>query len=115
MDNQDQLQGDDDYDDVIGEGSAGDGPEVEWAEWMRHFIKRKNENLPASGWRKCNHNWLLIYDYIMLPKVDYESAAAKLFADLNAGFDAVFILCGRKVCRIRPGTDLRVGDLPDAV
>lgn len=57
--NQDRLQGDDDYKDVIGEGWAGDEPEVEWAEWMRHCIKDKNKNLSAPDWDRFNHNWLL--------------------------------------------------------
>ena len=82
---------------------------------MRHFIKKKNENISNPDWGKFGHNWLLMYENIYRPNVDYEKAAERLFDGLESGFGEVFVLCERKMCRITPGNDFRVDDHPYAV
>lgn len=74
-------------DEPCGEGWKDDEPEREWAQWMMDCSLAKTEDFNKPGFKKCDENWLLIYDNLPLQLVqieDIQDATEYLMVKLNS-------------------------------
>ena len=75
----------------------GDAPERQWAAAMAHFIERKTLVANKIGFKRCDRNWLAIYNNWNAPALKRDKAGKMLLARQELGqglahFDRVYIL-----------------------
>jgi len=82
---------------LTGPGWEGDSPEIEWAEAMADIINNKTTKLRKNEFDKFSANYLLIYDNLPRPNIDFSKSISQLMASLNAYwgsgiiFDIIFV------------------------
>lgn len=96
---------------------VGNEVEVQWAEIMLHFIKRKVKKLNQPGFTKHKENWLLIYNNWPLPGVHHEEASSLLtnsceVESLLSEFNSIFVLDSKFLCEISHRTRLHTVKSP---
>lgn len=70
-----------------GVGWVDDEPEREWAQWMIDCVRKKTEAFNKPGFKKCDTNWLLIYDNLPVPFTeidDIKVAVGYFMVELNS-------------------------------
>ncbi|MCP3922792.1 MAG: hypothetical protein GY714_09430, partial [Desulfobacterales bacterium] len=82
---------------LTGPGWVNDNPEHEWAFAMSEVTKTKTSLLQKQDYNKYSKNYLLIYDNLPRPLIDFNKACSFLIAKLenywngNLVFDTIFI------------------------
>lgn len=96
-------------DQPCGEGWADDEPEREWAQWMMDRVLAKTEGFNKPCFKKCDENWLLIYDNLPLQfeqSENIQDATEYLMVKLNSywhqnnRYDGVIIDTGNQLVTI---------------
>lgn len=96
--------------DEHGTGWEGDSVEREWAEAVVHYALPKINKLHATGFRRYEQNWLLMYDGWDLPHVDARKAANFLLRhsklrEILTAFNRVVVLDDAQVWDFARGRD----------
>lgn len=82
---------------LSGPGWEGDYPEHEWACCMLEITMAKNVLIQKPEFKKFSNNFLLIYDNLPLPAIDYSKASTCLMSKLDnywngkLVFDTIFV------------------------
>ena len=82
---------------LTGLGWDGDSPEKQWAFALSEIIDRKTNKLRKDDFKKFPNNFLLIYDNLPLPAIDYSKGLIYLREALKAYwvqriiFDTIFL------------------------
>lgn len=84
----------------------GDSPEREWADVMLRYAVEKTPKATASGFKRCDLNWLLVYDNWPVPAVDHAIASTYLSDRIASTsvlgvFDSVFVVDSKYLCEFR--------------
>jgi hypothetical protein len=89
-------------------GWVGEEAEVEWAAAIDAILRRKIESLRKKDFEKYELNWLVIYDNLPLPDIDFGRATPNARAlihgvwNIEPAFDALFVEAGDSVVRMTP-------------
>ena len=82
---------------LTGPGWEGDNPEYEWAFAMSEVTKTKTSLLQKQDFKKYSNNYLLIYDNLPRPSIDFNKACSLLMTKLenywngNLVFNTIFV------------------------
>ncbi|MCF8143059.1 MAG: hypothetical protein K9N21_03975 [Deltaproteobacteria bacterium] len=76
---------------LTGPGWEGDSPEIQWAVAMSEIIKHKTSLLRKDDFDKFSRNYLLIYDNLPLPSLDYSKGLDFLREALEQYWNEILI------------------------
>ena len=72
---------------LTGMGWVADEVESDWANTIADAVFNKTEKLNTKGFKKCDYNWLLIYDNVPQAALDIDTGVKLLFQYLKKRFN----------------------------